>query len=220
MICLTLWLILQIYEIWFPPSPPQQPSFTFSYYGRVGSQRYRLRRAPPSSPRPIVTSRSLNDLRDLQRHLDKREVQLSASSLSSEASSSEGGPDRGTTVRLLWLSMLRVKYFGYVLNIYVFIPKCRCCTATQHLKSSVCSCSWLLLLFLSLLDAEAAVEVVSVSPSHVVLNYSWSCVLHWFHGASHLPRKPYGTHSCTLSHSWPPAIKVYLGFILQHGAVE
>ncbi|XP_045914972.1 solute carrier family 45 member 4-like [Micropterus dolomieu] len=37
----------------------------------------------------------------------RRELQLSASSLSSEGSS-EGGPDKGTTVRLLWLSMLKM----------------------------------------------------------------------------------------------------------------
>uniref|UniRef100_A0A8C9WUY1 Solute carrier family 45 member 4 n=1 Tax=Sander lucioperca TaxID=283035 RepID=A0A8C9WUY1_SANLU len=86
----------------------RQPSFTFSYYGRVGSQRYRLRRTAPSSPRPITTSQSLNDLSKLQRCGDRRELQLSASSLSSEGSSSEGGPDKGTTVRLLWLSMLKM----------------------------------------------------------------------------------------------------------------
>nr|XP_019949037.1 PREDICTED: solute carrier family 45 member 4-like isoform X2 [Paralichthys olivaceus] len=86
----------------------RQPSFTFSYYGRVGSQRYRLRRMATSSHRPITTSRSLNDLSDLQQHPDRRVLQLSASSLSSEGSSSEGGPDRGTTVRLLWLSMLKM----------------------------------------------------------------------------------------------------------------
>ncbi|XP_070768294.1 solute carrier family 45 member 4 [Enoplosus armatus] len=86
----------------------RQPSFTFSYYGRVGSQRYRLRRTALLSPRPITTSRSLNDLSDLQRRADRRELQLSASSLSSEGSSSEGGPDKGTTVRLLWLSMLKM----------------------------------------------------------------------------------------------------------------
>ncbi|XP_044215567.1 solute carrier family 45 member 4 isoform X1 [Thunnus albacares] len=86
----------------------RQPSFTFSYYGRVGSQRFRLRRTGPSTPRPITTSRSLNDLSDLQRPANRRELQLSASSLSSEGSSSEGGPDRGTTVRLLWLSMLKM----------------------------------------------------------------------------------------------------------------
>ncbi|XP_059194565.1 solute carrier family 45 member 4 [Centropristis striata] len=86
----------------------RQPSFTFSYYGRVGSQRYRLRRTALLSPRPITTSRSLNDLTDLQREADRRELQLSVSSLSSEGSSSEGGPDEGTTVRLLWLSMLKM----------------------------------------------------------------------------------------------------------------
>ncbi|XP_058504464.1 solute carrier family 45 member 4 isoform X1 [Solea solea] len=86
----------------------RQPSFTFSYYGRVGSQRNRLRRTIPSSPQPITTSRSLNDLSDLQQHSDKRELHLSASSLSSEGSSSDEEPDRGTTVRLLWLSMLKM----------------------------------------------------------------------------------------------------------------
>ncbi|XP_042345690.1 solute carrier family 45 member 4-like [Plectropomus leopardus] len=86
----------------------RQPSFTFSYYGRVGSQRHRLKRTAPLSPRPITTSRSLNDLSELQRCADRRELQLSASSLSSEGSSIEGGPDKGTTVRLLWLSMLKM----------------------------------------------------------------------------------------------------------------
>ncbi|KAJ4930561.1 hypothetical protein JOQ06_024870 [Pogonophryne albipinna] len=86
----------------------RQPSFTFSYYGRVGSQRYRLRKAAPLSPRPITTSQSLNDLSELHRRADRRELQLSASSLSSEGSSSEGGPDKGTTVRLLWLSMFKI----------------------------------------------------------------------------------------------------------------
>ncbi|XP_040900799.1 solute carrier family 45 member 4-like isoform X2 [Toxotes jaculatrix] len=86
----------------------RQPSFTFSYYGRVGSQRYRLRRIAPSNLRPITTSRSLNDLSDLQRYADRRALHLSASSLSSEGSSTEGGPDRGTTVRLLWLSMFKM----------------------------------------------------------------------------------------------------------------
>ncbi|XP_029927994.1 solute carrier family 45 member 4-like isoform X2 [Myripristis murdjan] len=85
----------------------RQPSFTFSYYGRVGSQRHRLRR-PTVGHLPITSSRSLNDLCDLQRRADRRELQLSASSLSSEASSSEEGPEGGTTVRLLWLSMLKM----------------------------------------------------------------------------------------------------------------
>ncbi|XP_054477321.1 LOW QUALITY PROTEIN: solute carrier family 45 member 4-like [Anoplopoma fimbria] len=85
----------------------RQPSFTFSYYGRVGSQRYRLRKATPWSSRPITTSHSLNDLSELHRRADRRELQLSASSLSSEGSSSEGELT-GTTVRLLWLSMLKM----------------------------------------------------------------------------------------------------------------
>lgn len=94
---------------------PLQPSFTFSYYGRVGAQRYRLRRGAPLRLRPITTSRSLNDLSDLQ-HAGRREFKFSSSSLSSEGSSSEGGPDRGTTVRLLWLSMLKVKSIKSKLN--------------------------------------------------------------------------------------------------------
>uniref|UniRef100_A0A7N6FAB5 Solute carrier family 45 member 4b n=1 Tax=Anabas testudineus TaxID=64144 RepID=A0A7N6FAB5_ANATE len=85
-----------------------QPSFTFSYYGRVGSQRYRLRRNAPLKLRPLTASRSLNDLSDLQRYAGRRELELSSSSLSSDGSSSIGGPDRGTTVRLLWLSMLKM----------------------------------------------------------------------------------------------------------------
>ncbi|XP_061145594.1 solute carrier family 45 member 4 isoform X2 [Syngnathus typhle] len=85
-----------------------QPSFTFSYYGRVRCQRQRLRRATTSSPVPIATSRSLNDLSDLQLHAYRREFQLSENSLSSEGSSSDDGPSRGTTVRLLWLSMLKM----------------------------------------------------------------------------------------------------------------
>ncbi|KAG8010099.1 Solute carrier family 45 member 4, partial [Nibea albiflora] len=71
------------------PSFYRQPSFTFSYYGRVGT-RHRLRRTAPSSPPPITTSRSLNDLSDLQQPAGRREFQLSVSSLSSVGSSSEG----------------------------------------------------------------------------------------------------------------------------------
>ncbi|XP_030606013.1 solute carrier family 45 member 4-like isoform X2 [Archocentrus centrarchus] len=90
------------------PTYYRQPSFTFSYYGRVGSPRYRVRRTGFFSPRPITASRSLNDLSIIQRYTDRRRLQLSASSLSSEGSSSEGGTDEGATVRLLWLSMLKM----------------------------------------------------------------------------------------------------------------
>uniref|UniRef100_A0A3P8RL99 Solute carrier family 45 member 4 n=1 Tax=Amphiprion percula TaxID=161767 RepID=A0A3P8RL99_AMPPE len=87
------------------PVSSLQPSFTFSYYGRVGSQRYRLRHTGLHSPRPITASRSLDDLSGILLRTDRRQLQLSASSLSSEASSAA---DRGTTVRLLWLSMLKM----------------------------------------------------------------------------------------------------------------
>ncbi|KAM4601386.1 solute carrier family 45 member 4-like isoform 1-T2 [Polymixia lowei] len=91
-----------------PPTFYRQPSFTFSYYGRVGSQRYRHRRLAPGAPQLITSSRSLNDLCELQRRAERRELQLSASSLSSEGSGSDGEPEGGTTVRLLWLSMLKM----------------------------------------------------------------------------------------------------------------
>lgn len=110
--------------------PLFQPSFTFSYYGRVGSQRYRLRRSAPSSPRPIVTCRSLNDLSDLRRNTDKRKLELSASSLSSEGSSSDGEPGRGITVRLLWLSMLKVRQFGNSIHGDVLLCWFCYCSAT------------------------------------------------------------------------------------------
>lgn len=98
-----------------PPTFYRQPSFTFSYYGRVGAHRCRMRRRRPTSPRPfttspqpITTSRSLNDLRDIQRPVHRRKWQPSLSSLSSEGSSSDGETERGTTVRLLWLSMFKM----------------------------------------------------------------------------------------------------------------
>lgn len=135
-----------------------QPSFTFSYYGRVGSQRHRMRRTAPSHPQPMITSRSLNDLRDLPRRLDRRELQLSASTLSSDSSISEGGADRGATVRLLWLSMMRVKWNKDTKN------------------DCFDGCLFLLLLLFSA-DAKAVMATVSVSPPHLVFNYSGSFIL-------------------------------------------
>ncbi|XP_053743789.1 solute carrier family 45 member 4 [Synchiropus splendidus] len=90
------------------PHTYRQPSFTFSYYGRVGSHRHRLRRTAALSPHQITTSRSLNDLSDLRKHAKRRALQLSVSSLSSGDSNSDAGSDKGTTVRLLWLSMLKM----------------------------------------------------------------------------------------------------------------
>ncbi|CAL8237909.1 unnamed protein product [Merluccius merluccius] len=86
----------------------KKPSFTFSYYGRVGTQPLRNRRLHPGLHRPVTLSRSLNDLSMLQPHAQRRESQCSASSLSSDTSASEEDAEGGTTVRLLWLSMLKM----------------------------------------------------------------------------------------------------------------
>ncbi|CAL8247166.1 unnamed protein product [Lota lota] len=93
-----------------PPTFYKQPSFTFSYYGRVGMQPLRNRRLNPGLHRPVTLSRSLNDLSTLQPHAQRRELQRSASSLSSDtlASEGEGEAEGGTTVRILWLSMLKM----------------------------------------------------------------------------------------------------------------
>uniref|UniRef100_A0A8C7XJR0 Solute carrier family 45 member 4b n=1 Tax=Oryzias sinensis TaxID=183150 RepID=A0A8C7XJR0_9TELE len=85
-----------------------QPSFTFSYHGKVGPRRCRLRHSRPFSPHPITTSQSLSDLRDIRKPLYQKELQLSVSTLSSEGSSSEEGPDLGRTIKLLWLSMFKM----------------------------------------------------------------------------------------------------------------
>uniref|UniRef100_A0A3P9IEM7 Solute carrier family 45 member 4b n=1 Tax=Oryzias latipes TaxID=8090 RepID=A0A3P9IEM7_ORYLA len=90
------------------PTFYRQPLFTFSYYGRVGPRRCRLRHSRPFSPHPITTSQSLSDLRDIRKPLYQKELQLSVSTLSSEGSSSEGGPDLGRTIKLLWLSMFKM----------------------------------------------------------------------------------------------------------------
>ncbi|XP_055020187.1 solute carrier family 45 member 4 isoform X2 [Boleophthalmus pectinirostris] len=92
------------------PTFYRQPSFTFSYYGRVGSQRYRLKRntAAPLSPKRITSSRSLSDLSELQKEVQERERKFSMSSLSSEESSTVSEDEEETTLRLLWLSMLKM----------------------------------------------------------------------------------------------------------------
>ncbi|KAG7251182.1 hypothetical protein CRUP_036006, partial [Coryphaenoides rupestris] len=105
-----------------PPRPQlptfyRQPSFTFSYYGRVGTQPLRNRRLNLGLHRPVTLSRSLNDLSTLRPHdRRRRELQRSASSLSSDTSASSAGGEEeeaeeeggATTVRLLWLSMLKM----------------------------------------------------------------------------------------------------------------
>uniref|UniRef100_A0A8C5A8N5 Solute carrier family 45 member 4b n=1 Tax=Gadus morhua TaxID=8049 RepID=A0A8C5A8N5_GADMO len=105
--CRSKWLSHSSQSPCYSP-PPLQPSFTFSYYGRVGTQPLRNRRLNPGLHRPVTLSRSLNDLSTLRPPAQRRELQRSASSLSSETLASEGEGEGGTTVRLLWLSMLKM----------------------------------------------------------------------------------------------------------------
>nr|XP_057902522.1 solute carrier family 45 member 4 isoform X2 [Doryrhamphus excisus] len=88
----------------------RQPSCTFSYYGRVGSRRYRYRRA--NAAFLIKPSRSMNDLYEVEaRHRRRnrhrhRHRSGNTNSSSGDAESEEGEVE--TTVRLLWLSMLKM----------------------------------------------------------------------------------------------------------------
>ncbi|XP_054619361.1 solute carrier family 45 member 4 [Dunckerocampus dactyliophorus] len=88
----------------------RQPSCTFSYYGRVGSRRYRCRRA--NAAFLIKPSRSMNDLYEVEERHRRRNRQRdrhrssNTNSSSGDAESEEGEVE--TTVRLLWLSMLKM----------------------------------------------------------------------------------------------------------------
>ncbi|CAL1584806.1 unnamed protein product [Knipowitschia caucasica] len=88
----------------------RQPSCTFSYYGRVGSHRYRYRRA--NAAFLIKSSRSMNDLYEVEARHQKRDKQRNrhrsgnTNSSSGDTESEEGEVE--TTVRLLWLSMLKM----------------------------------------------------------------------------------------------------------------
>ncbi|XP_063307081.1 solute carrier family 45 member 4 [Pelobates fuscus] len=85
----------------------RQPSYTFSYYGKVGSNRYRFRRA--NAILLIKSSRSMNDIYDMQKRLRQRQRhrnQSGATNSSGDTESEEGETE--TTVRLLWLSMLKM----------------------------------------------------------------------------------------------------------------
>ncbi|CAN9514260.1 unnamed protein product [Ophioblennius macclurei] len=81
----------------------RQPSFTFSYYGRVGSQRSRA-----SQPRRITVTRSLNDLSKVQHRTDGKELQFSAGRVSVDRTCGKGEAESRTTVRLLWLSLFKM----------------------------------------------------------------------------------------------------------------
>ncbi|XP_006879323.1 PREDICTED: solute carrier family 45 member 4 [Elephantulus edwardii] len=85
----------------------RQASSTFSYYGKVGSHRYRFRRA--NAVVLIKSSRSMNDLYELQtrqRQRSRHRNQSGATTSSGDTESEEGEGE--TTVRLLWLSMLKM----------------------------------------------------------------------------------------------------------------
>lgn len=88
----------------------RQPSCTFSYYGRVGSHRYRYRRA--NAAFLIKPSRSMNDLYEVEARQRRRTRQRNrhrsgnTNSSSGDTESEEGEVE--TTVRLLWLSMLKM----------------------------------------------------------------------------------------------------------------
>uniref|UniRef100_A0A3B4BDB5 Uncharacterized protein n=1 Tax=Periophthalmus magnuspinnatus TaxID=409849 RepID=A0A3B4BDB5_9GOBI len=88
----------------------RQPSCTFSYYGRVGSHRYRYRRA--NAAFLIKPSRSMNDLYEVEARHRRRNRQRNrhrsgnTNSSSGDTESEEGEVE--TTVRLLWLSMLKM----------------------------------------------------------------------------------------------------------------
>ncbi|XP_062395573.1 solute carrier family 45 member 4 [Sardina pilchardus] len=100
----------------------RQPSFTFSYYGRVGLQRPRRTRAGAgASPVRITSTRSLNDIDELTRPRRRRRPrQRDASESSSEDGESEDG-DGGTTVKLLWLSMLKMpRQLGWLCLCHLF----------------------------------------------------------------------------------------------------
>uniref|UniRef100_A0A3Q4HF35 Solute carrier family 45 member 4 n=1 Tax=Neolamprologus brichardi TaxID=32507 RepID=A0A3Q4HF35_NEOBR len=88
----------------------RQPSCTFSYYGRVGNHRYRYRRA--NAAFLIKPSRSMNDLYEVEARHRRRNRQRNrhrsgnTNSSSGDTESEEGEVE--TTVRLLWLSMLKM----------------------------------------------------------------------------------------------------------------
>ncbi|XP_046892969.1 solute carrier family 45 member 4 [Hypomesus transpacificus] len=90
----------------------RQPSFTFSYYGRVVVHRHRQRRPHPTAAQPITSSRSLNDLYPLRGGQVWRKLPQSGGSLEEEGSEEEEEEEEeeedGPTVRLLWLSMLKM----------------------------------------------------------------------------------------------------------------
>ncbi|XP_043089020.1 solute carrier family 45 member 4 [Puntigrus tetrazona] len=87
----------------------RQSSCTFSYYGRVGSHRYRYRRA--NAAFLIKPSRSMNDIYEMEKRQKQRSAQRTRHQSGNTNSSGDTESEEGeaeTTVRLLWMSMLKM----------------------------------------------------------------------------------------------------------------
>ncbi|KAL0167055.1 hypothetical protein M9458_038899, partial [Cirrhinus mrigala] len=87
----------------------RQSSCTFSYYGRVGSHRYRYRRA--NAAFLIKPSRSMNDIYEMEKRQKQRNGQRTRHQSGNTNSSGDTESEEGeteTTVRLLWMSMLKM----------------------------------------------------------------------------------------------------------------
>uniref|UniRef100_A0A8C1XQT4 Solute carrier family 45 member 4 n=1 Tax=Cyprinus carpio TaxID=7962 RepID=A0A8C1XQT4_CYPCA len=87
----------------------RQSSCTFSYYGRVGSHRYRYRRA--NAAFLIKPSRSMNDIYEIEKRQKQRNGQRTRHQSGNTNSSGDTESEEGeaeTTVRLLWMSMLKM----------------------------------------------------------------------------------------------------------------
>lgn len=87
----------------------RQSSCTFSYYGRVGSHRYRYRRA--NAAFLIKSSRSMNDIYEIDKRQKQRNGQRARHQSGNTNSSGDTESEEGeaeTTVRLLWMSMLKM----------------------------------------------------------------------------------------------------------------
>ncbi|XP_051999250.1 solute carrier family 45 member 4-like [Xyrauchen texanus] len=89
------------------PTFYRQPSFTFSYHGRVG---FLWRRRYANMAGPIKSSQSLNDIDKITRRHEQQKLQPSRSAVSSRNEEDEESEDGegGTTITLLWLYMLKM----------------------------------------------------------------------------------------------------------------
>ncbi|XP_028821707.1 solute carrier family 45 member 4-like isoform X1 [Denticeps clupeoides] len=93
------------------PSFYRQPSFTFAYHGRVGFQRPRRPRAHTGPARlnsAITSSRSLSDLDKLTQRVRRRFGRTGGAQPKCKEDEESEDEDTGTTVKLLWLSMLKM----------------------------------------------------------------------------------------------------------------